>query len=90
MNDAAHRFEAKTEGKTAFLSYRMHPGEIVMLHTEVPAELEGRGLGGKLARAALEYAREQKLKVVAQCPFVAEYIKRHPEYADLTGGSGGK
>ena len=83
-HDAEQRFELHSDGKLAYLSYHQHPDRIILIHTEVPKELEGRGIGGKLAKAALDYARERKLKVVARCPFVAEYIKRHPEYADLT------
>ena len=82
-HEAKHRFEVNAEGHTAFLNYRKRAEGIEMVHTEVPPELEGRGLGGKLARAALDYARAEHLKVTASCPFVAEYIRRHPEYADL-------
>jgi predicted GNAT family acetyltransferase len=82
-NDSEHRFELHVDGKIAFLNYRQHPQEIVLVHTEVPPELEGHGIGGKLARAALDYARQQNLKVSAPCPFVAVYIQRHPEYSDL-------
>ncbi|MBZ5605580.1 MAG: N-acetyltransferase [Acidobacteriia bacterium] len=78
-NETAHRFEAGA----AFLSYHVKPGEITLIHTEVPAEMEGRGIGGKLARAALDYARTAHMRVVAMCPFVSEYVKRHPEYEDL-------
>ena len=82
-NEAEHRFELNVDGKVGFLNYRKRPGEIVLVHTEVPHEMEGHGIGGKLARAALDYAREQNLKVSAPCPFAAEYIRRHPEYSDL-------
>lgn len=80
-NDAAHRFEATAEGRTAFLEYRLTPPSIVLLHTEVPAELQGRGLAGSLAHAALAFARREHLKVVVRCPFVREYLRRHPEDA---------
>ena len=82
-NEAGHQFELNVDGKVGFLRYRQHPGEIVLIHTEVPHELEEHGIGGKLARAALDYARQQNLKVSAPCPFAAEYIRRHPEYSDL-------
>jgi predicted GNAT family acetyltransferase len=82
-HEAQHRFEVNEDGKIAFLKYGQRAGEIVVIHTEVPHELEGRGIGGKLAKAALDYARAQNLKVTALCPFVADYIKRHPEYSDL-------
>jgi len=82
-NAARHRFELQVDGHFAFLNYNLHPGEIVLVHTEVPKELGGRGIGGKLAAAALESARGRGLKVKAPCPFVSAYIERHPEYSDL-------
>jgi predicted GNAT family acetyltransferase len=54
-----------------------------MLHTEVPKELEGRGIGSALIRGVLDTARRQGLKVVPLCPFAKAYIEKHPEYADL-------
>jgi predicted GNAT family acetyltransferase len=56
---------------------------IVFTHTIVPKAIEGRGVASKLIRAALDSARDQGLKVVAQCPFVAAYMQRHPETRDL-------
>ncbi len=82
-NPEQHRFEITQEGHTAELVYRLKPGRIVMVHTGVPAELEGRGLAKELAVAGLSYAREHGLKVVPLCPFVVSYVKRHPEYLDL-------
>ncbi len=82
-NTTGNRFEAHFEGKTAFLEYRRTSHELTLIHTEVPAAMAGHGIGGKLARAALEFARKQNLKVIPHCPFVIDYIKRHQEYADL-------
>jgi predicted GNAT family acetyltransferase len=82
-NDTASRFELTLDGKTAILTYKLKPGQIVFTHTEVPKELEGGGVGGKLARAGLEFARERGLQAVPLCPFIAAYIKRHQEYLDL-------
>ncbi|HYL39511.1 MAG TPA: GNAT family N-acetyltransferase [Bryobacteraceae bacterium] len=82
-NPAASQFEFSTGGKLAFLQYKLRPGRLALLHTEVPKELEGHGIGGKLARAGLEFARAQGLVVVPLCPFVVEYIKRHPEFVEL-------
>jgi len=82
-NVAKKRFEASSGGKTGFLSYSLRPGSITFLHTEVPPELKGHGVGNGLARAALEFARREKLEVIPRCPFVAEYMRRHAEYADL-------
>jgi predicted GNAT family acetyltransferase len=85
-NDAKSRFEIVTDGHTAFASYSLRPGEIVLTHTEVPKELGGRGIANVLARAALEYARANGLKVVPQCPFMARFIDRNPEYQPLVKG----
>ncbi len=82
-NREKHHFEMGA----AVLTYREKPGEIAYLHTEVPKELEGKGIAGKLAKTALEYAREQGLKVHPFCPFVKTYIERHPEYQDLVAPS---
>ncbi|GAA0407633.1 N-acetyltransferase [Acrocarpospora corrugata] len=83
-NPESHRFEILIDGGVAgFSQYRIRPGKIIFTHTEIMPEFEGQGLGGKLAGAALDSARERGLAVAPLCPFVAAYIKRHPEYADL-------
>jgi predicted GNAT family acetyltransferase len=82
-NPAAGRFEIRTESGTARLNYA-HAGEdLDLLHTEVPDALEGRGYGSALARAALDYARRERIHVIPSCPFVADYLARHPEDAAL-------
>jgi predicted GNAT family acetyltransferase len=82
-NAAKSRFETTVDGETASLLYRLAGDTITLVHTEVPVALGGRGIGGELARAALDSARARGLKVVPTCPFVRAYIARHPEYADL-------
>lgn len=82
-NESARRFEITVDGHTGFLQYATTGQRITLLHTEVPPELGGRGLGAALARAALDYARESQLAVVASCPFVGKYLEKHPEYASL-------
>lgn len=82
-NEAMHRFEARVGGQTAFAEYVRFDGGIILPHTEVPAALEGRGIGSRLARTALDYARDQSLAVVPLCPFIASYIGRHKEYLPL-------
>lgn len=82
-NEAASRFESSVDGYTAFLNYKLRGTLLALIHTEVPPELEGRGVGSALARFALEFAKERGLKVLPSCPFVAAYIERHPEYAEL-------
>jgi uncharacterized protein len=82
-NEAAKRFEARIADQAAFIQYRYANNELVLIHTEVPDALSGRGIAGKLAQAALEYARAAGVKVVPLCPFVSSYIRRHPEYQAL-------
>jgi predicted GNAT family acetyltransferase len=82
-NTAENRFEAHAGGNTAFLVYRRMPGRLVLVHTAVPTEFEGHGIGSKLVRAGIEFAREQGLTVVPVCRFVIDYIRRHQEYVDL-------
>lgn len=82
-NDAAGRFEATVDGHTGYTEYRRTKQGLLLPHTLVPDALEGRGIGSALARAALGYAREEGLKVLPDCPFIAAYIQRHPETQDL-------
>jgi len=82
-NQAKSCYEANVDGQLAVLTYERDGDTITYLHTETPASLEGRGVGSALARAALDEARSQQLTIVPQCPFVAAYIRRHPQYLDL-------
>ena len=82
-NEAARRFEIDIDGHTGFLRYANAGGRLELIHTEVPAELGGRGVGGMLAKAALDYAQQARVRVTATCPFVRKYLERHPEYAAL-------
>lgn len=85
-NPEASQFEAHVDGLLAFVSYVKHGDTIIFTHTEVPKELQGRGLASILARAVLERARAEGWRVVARCPFIASYIERHPEYQPLLQG----
>jgi len=82
-NEKLSRYELIVDGKTAFGEYRLSPGKITFMHTEVPDEFRGKGIGSKLVRGELEAARSRGLKVVACCPFVAAYIKGHSEFQNL-------
>jgi predicted GNAT family acetyltransferase len=82
-NTERDRFELDADGHIAFSNYKRDGGTITILHTEVPKELNGKGIGSALVRGLLDRVRAQGLKVVALCPFVAGYIAKHPEYADL-------
>lgn len=82
-NPALHRFELSAEDHVAFSEYRRANGEIVVTHTEVPAALNGKGIGSRLARGVLDLVRAEGAKVKPLCPFMKAYIDKHPEYADL-------
>lgn len=85
-NPEASQFETHVDGHVAFVSYIKHGDTIMFTHTEVPKELQGRGLANILAHAVLERARLEGWRVVARCPFIASYIKRHLEYEPLLMG----
>ena len=82
-NRAEQEFELTVDGHRALAAYQREGDTIVFTHTAVPPEIEGHGIASKLVRFALDSARDQGLKVVAQCAFVRAYIERHPEYRDL-------
>lgn len=82
-NEDRQRFELEVEGHTAFVTYRKSPGAITLIHTEVPPELGGRGVGSKLGRATLDAVRAQGRKLTVECDFIRSYIAKHPEYSEL-------
>jgi len=82
-NEQQQQFEVHADDETAVLQYRFHNGEIWLMHTEVPLKLEGRGIASALAHYSLEWAKENKIKANVLCPFVAIYLKRHPEYNEI-------
>jgi uncharacterized protein len=77
------RFEIERDGEVAYLEYTMTGNVLGLIHTEVPEKLRGLGLASSLAETALQYARENELKVDVICPSVLDYIAKHPEYSDL-------
>ena len=79
------RYEVFDDGELAgFALYRRSEGEIALTHTEVDDRFEGRGLGSALARGVLDEARRDGLAVLPSCPFMAGYIRGHPDdYLDL-------
>lgn len=86
---ASNRFEAVTDsGDVAgFAQYRLEPdGAYRLFHTEVDDAHEGKGVGGDLARGLLDAVRAHGRRLIPDCPFIAEYVDRHPEYAELVHG----
>ena len=82
-NAAQHRFELEVSGRLAARYYKREGDVITFEHTEVPAELGGQGIGSRLIKDALDQARRNGWRVVAQCPFVKAYIDKHAEYQEL-------
>lgn len=83
-NSAQRRYELRDGEKiVAIAEYRLNDGEITFTHTEVAAEHEGKGYASDLARQALDDAGRCGMRVVPLCKFIAEYIRRHQEYANL-------
>jgi uncharacterized protein len=80
-NEAAARFEVQEDGRLAELTYRRNGKRLVLIHTEVPVELEGRGIGGRLVSAAVEHAAREGMTVVPLCPFARGWLERHPDVA---------
>ena len=78
-NEQQMRFEIQQDEDIAFLEYRFYKKNIALMHTLVPASMEGKGLASALAAFAFNYAKENKKLVMVYCPFVATYIKRHLE-----------
>jgi predicted GNAT family acetyltransferase len=82
-NPAANRFEVEVEELVALIDYRRAGQTLYLIHTEVPDALEGRGVGSMLVRYALEQIAARGEALVPLCPFVAGYLRRHPEYVGL-------
>lgn len=86
-NASAQRYELALDGQVAaYAEYRLEGDRVRFTHTLVEPAYEGRGLGSKLARHALDDVRSRGQTAVPQCRFIAAYIERHPEYADLVAG----
>lgn len=90
VNKQRMQFQVDMEGEIATLEYRWSDGVLVLMHTEVPDKLGGRGIGSALAAYAFDYAKKEGLSVKVYCPFVLAWLKKHPEYENIVvrGGDG--
>lgn len=82
-NPDKKRYEVSVEGSTAFVEYIKAKDKIYLTHTEVPTALEGKGIGSSLVLKVFEDIERQDLTLVPLCPFVAMYLKKHPEWKKL-------
>ncbi|MGW4823860.1 GNAT family N-acetyltransferase [Streptomyces sp. NPDC004227] len=83
--DAKHRYEILVDGKRAGLTaYRDRGEQRVFYHTEIDDAFAGQGLASRLVQEALTDVRESGKRIVPVCPYVAKFLKRHEEFADIT------
>lgn len=83
MNEEDHQFEMEVDGKKAIIVYEQKDNVIKLLHTEVPQELEGRGIATAIIEKTLMYIKDNNLRLIPLCPMVVAYIKRHPEWETI-------
>lgn len=84
LNQDKKRFELEVENKIAYIEYILTNENIIFLtHTEVPTSLEGKGVGSAIVSKTLDYIKEKEYTLAPLCPFVAAYVKRHPERKEI-------
>ncbi|QHS57437.1 N-acetyltransferase [Mucilaginibacter sp. 14171R-50] len=82
-NEAIHNFEFFVDGHRSFIDYKTRDNRIYLIHTEVPEELEGRGIAGVMVEKVLTYIEQRDMKLVPLCAYVKAFLKRHPEWNRL-------
>jgi uncharacterized protein len=83
-NAESARYEVLLDGESVgFAAYHHTADGVLLPHAEVRPELNGQGIGSELARGALDDIRRQGLRAVPLCPFIVDYVRKHPEYTDL-------
>jgi predicted GNAT family acetyltransferase len=86
-NPAAMRFEAVVDGMLCRSDYRMHGDTMMLVHTEVPAQLEGKGIASALVKASFKHAADNGMDVLPVCSYVRAWVQRHPEVKPLLADS---
>lgn len=86
-NRQEHRFELTVNDTIAFIEYKESDEAITVLHTEVPPQLEGQGVGTAIVEKTLQEIEQRQRKLIPLCPFVTSYLKRHPEWQRLVAPS---
>ena len=82
-NKEQHNFELWIENQRSFIDYKKKGDQVYLLHTEVPEELEGRGVAVALVEKTLKYLESNHLRLVPLCTYVQSFLKRHPEWNRL-------
>ena len=80
---ASRRFTTHADGHEAYVEYEQRHGVMTITHTIVPSEIGGRGIAGQLVKAAMDHARTEGIKVTPSCSYAADWMDKHPDYADL-------
>ena len=83
IDEEDQRFEVKTEEDVAYIDYRWYEGKLMLLYIYVPVPYRGKGISNVLIRHALEYAKSKDVKINIYCPYIAKYVRMHPEYEVL-------
>ena len=81
-----NRFELSLDGGTALVAYRRDGDRLVLVHTEVPQQFAGQGVGSLLAKGVFELLRASGRKAVIRCEFLKGWFAKHPEYGDVVDG----
>ncbi len=83
---SAHKFVAPTDNGDAYLAYEVDAHTMDIQHTIVPPEERGHGVADALVVAAVDHAREHRLRVIPSCPFASAWFERHPEQNNVLAG----
>lgn len=82
-NTSENRYEMEVEGQKAYVDYRTYPDVVELTYTYVPASCRGKQTGSRLVESVLEHVRAQRLKVIPRCGFIAQWIRKHPEWEGI-------
>ncbi|MBC7915433.1 MAG: N-acetyltransferase [Pyrinomonadaceae bacterium] len=82
-NPSINRFELTIDDHTSFIDYKKNGDSISLLHTEVPPQLEGKGVAASMVEKTFQYVEEHNLKLIPSCSYVQMFLKRHPEWERL-------
>lgn len=83
IDEADHRFHVQLDGDPAYIDYRWYRDKLMLLYIYVPPEYRGKGVSNVLLEYALNHARTKGAKINIYCPYIAKYVRMHPEHHDL-------
>jgi predicted GNAT family acetyltransferase len=81
IEDEGDRFVLVDGADVAELTYLLDGDQLILLHTGVPANLEGAGVGGRLVRAAVDRAARERLTIQPWCEFARRWLHNHADVA---------